>query len=278
MASPTRATAAASIGSASAMAWWIASGDDAQPGCRCRWRRETTAPDHEGIVALLPDGSFAVVGRGYGPRAAVCRRRSTSTAGTATSSVGFRVPDKFVPEPTGPATRGARGNAGFESLTLTPDGERLFTAAETALIQDGDRGDVRGRRADAHPRVRGRARSTFEPAREFVYDLEPVRQAAVHAPGFYINGLVELLALNRTTLLALERGYVENKANAAAEPQSHPVYTDLSLTGATDVSRARIAQGASGDRPGDQDAAARSVRTSRDSARSSRPASTISRA
>ena len=40
------------------------------------------------------------------------------------------LPDKFVPEPTGKATRGARGNAGFESLTLTPDGERLFTAAE----------------------------------------------------------------------------------------------------------------------------------------------------
>jgi hypothetical protein len=75
---------------------------------------------------------------------------------------------------------------------------------------------------------------TFEPRREFAYDLEPVDKPA-YAPGLYINGLVELLALNRTTLLALERGFVESKENPAQSRNRIRVYK-ISLTGATDIS------------------------------------------
>ena len=53
-------------------------------------------------------------------------------------------------------------------------------------------------------------RGTYEPAREFAYDLEPVTKPPF-TPGFFINGLVDLLAINRTTLLALERGFVANR-------------------------------------------------------------------
>ncbi len=190
-------------------------------------------PDHEGIV-LLPDGTFAVSAEGsdreprlppainiYGRHGDFVRR--------------LPVPDKFVPEPTGPATHGARGNAGFEGLTLSPDGERLFTATETALIQDGaaatfDAG-AQTRIIEYVPR-----RGTFEPAREFVYGLEPVEKPPfVASSRFFINGLVELLAINRTTLLALERGYAQNEANAAQSRNRIRLYR-VSLTGATDVS------------------------------------------
>ena len=46
-----------------------------------------------------------------------------------------------MPNATGPITRGVRGNSSFESLTLTPDGQTLFTATETALAQDGNTAD-----------------------------------------------------------------------------------------------------------------------------------------
>lgn len=189
------------------------------------------SPDHEGI-ALLPDATFAVAAEGtsreprlppsvniYGRHGDFVRR--------------LTVPEKFVPEPKGPVTKGARGNAGFESLTLSPDGQRLFTAAETALIQDGDAASF-----DAGARTRilefVARRNTFEPAREFAYDLEPL-QKPPYAPNFYINGLVELLALDRTTLLALERGFVENRETPAQGRNTIRLFK-ITVTGATDIS------------------------------------------
>ena len=188
-------------------------------------------PDHEGIV-LLPDGTFAVSAEGTGvePRLPP----SINIYGRHGDFVRrLPVPAKFVPEATGPATHGARDNAGFEGLTLSPDGARLFTAAETALIQDGEAATFE---AGAGTRILEYVarHGSFEPAREFVYDLEPV-QKPPYAAGFFINGLVELLALNRTTLLALERGYVQNKANPAQSRNRIRLYR-VSLTGATDVS------------------------------------------
>jgi hypothetical protein len=189
------------------------------------------SPDHEGIV-LLPDGTFAVSaeGTGHEPRLPP----SVNIYGRHGDFVRrLPVPAKFVPEQTGPATHGARDNAGFEGLTLSPDGARLFTAAETALIQDGDAATFA---AGAGTRILEYVarHGTFEPAREFVYNLEPV-PTPPYAAGFFINGLVELLAVNRTTLLALERGYVENKTNPAQSRNRIRLYR-VSLIGATDVS------------------------------------------
>lgn len=192
---------------------------------------DVSRPDHEGI-ALLPDGTLAVAAEGtsgeprlppsisvYGRHGDFMRR--------------IQIPDKFIPEKTGPATRGARGNFGFESLTLSPDAGRLFTAAETALIQDGDPATFE---SGARTRILELVarRDMFEPAREFAYDLEPV-QKPPYATRAAINGLVELLAMNRTTLLALERGYVEDGKDPAQHRSVIRLYR-ISLAAATDVS------------------------------------------
>jgi hypothetical protein len=195
-------------------------------------------PDHEAIV-LLPNGTFAVSAEGTSreprlpPAINIYGRHGDFVS-------RLLVPDKFVPEPTGPPTRGARGNAGFESLTLSPDGDRLFTAAETALVQDGD---VATFEAGARTRILEYAArgGTFVPAREFAYDLEPLRNPPP-TPSFYINGLVELLAVDRTTLLALERGYVENKATPAQSRNRIRLYK-IDLTGATDISSLESLEG-----------------------------------
>ncbi len=144
------------------------------------------------------------------------------------------VRDRFVPEPTGQQTRGARGNAGFESVTLSPDGERLFAGVETALVQDGDPSTVTTA-ADTRLLEYVPRHGTFEPAREFVYRLEPVFQPSYEPGAFMINGLADLLAVDRTTLLALERAYVEEKGRPGHGLNQIRVYR-VTLTGATDVS------------------------------------------
>jgi hypothetical protein len=189
------------------------------------------SPDHEGIV-LLHDGTFAVSAEGTGraPR----QPASVAIYGRHGDFVHrLPIPEKFVPEPNGSATKGARGNAGFESLALSPDGERLFTTAETALLQDGEAATFEaGARTRILEFVAGHG--TFEPAREFAYDLEPVPKPTF-TPNSFINGLVELLALDRTTLLALERAFVENQETPELGRSYIRLYR-ITLTDATDIS------------------------------------------
>ncbi len=188
-------------------------------------------PDHEAVVAL-PNGNYLIGTEGTGREP---RRPPSIDEYARFGTFVRRLPlrERYVPEPTGAVTRGARGNAGFESLTATPDFARLFAAVETALIQDGppasfDAG-AQARILEYKPHG-----DSYEPAREFVYNLEPLEKPPFK-PGFFVNGLVELLALNRTTFLALERGYVEDEAKTAASRNTIRLYR-ISLTGASDVS------------------------------------------
>ena len=184
-------------------------------------------------VGVLPNGHFLVAAEGTGrePRRPPILEEYGPN-GALMSHLPLR--DRYVPEPTGPVTRGARGNAGFESLAVAPGGESFFTAVETALIQDDDPANfdhgTRTRLLEYKAR-----KGTFQPAREFVYEIDRLERPP-YAPGFLINGLVELLVVNRTTLLALERGYVESSAEAGTGLNSIRLYR-VSLSGATDVSK-----------------------------------------
>ena len=195
-------------------------------------------PDFEGIT-LLPDGTFAISSEGTDqqPRLAP----SIDIYGRHGDFVTrLAVPDKFVPEKTGTATRGSRANGGFESLTQTPDASRLFTAAELPLLQDGDAPTF-----DAGARTRileyVARHDTYEPDREFAYDLEPIAKMPYEA-SIAINGVVELLALDRTTLLALERAYVEDKTNPERGGSRIRLFK-ITLTGATNISRLESLRG-----------------------------------
>ncbi len=150
------------------------------------------------------------------------------------------VPAKFLPQPEGPITRGVRSNAAFESLTLTPDDTRLFTATESAILQDGPAADF----AHAAPsriieyEVSG---DTYAPRREFAYFVDPVARPDFSA-SFSINGLVELLAFSETDLLAMERSYAEESADGRRMNRIR-IYR-ISLEGATDVSHLESLPGA----------------------------------
>lgn len=197
--------------------------------------------DCEGL-AILPNGHFLVSSEGtgreprqppgiseFGPRGDFIRK--------------LRVPDKYVPERTGPLTRGAWRNSGFESLTLTSDGRQLFTATETPLVQDGGppafQGAARARILEYVAR-----NGTFEPRREFAYVLDPIDRPAFEA-GQVANGLVDMLALNAHTLLALERSYVEDAGRNGRSFNRIRVY-QISLEAATDISGIDALAGRSG--------------------------------
>jgi myo-inositol-hexaphosphate 3-phosphohydrolase/phosphodiesterase/alkaline phosphatase D-like protein len=119
------------------------------------------------------------------------------------------VDTKFLPTPAG--TNGVRNNLGFESLTISPDQTTLWTATESALVQDG---------APATTELGSAARiirydlETGLPVAEFVYEVDQIANEPVPADAFADSGLVELLALDdQGTLLALERSFSTGAAD-----------------------------------------------------------------
>lgn len=118
------------------------------------------------------------------------------------------VPPKFL---TGTPDYGIRNNLAFESLSLTPDQRFLFSATENALFQDGPAATI----SDRSPcRILKYNLSTGQLPQEFVYWSE--RVAAIPEPpdSFATNGLVELVALDEFTLLAVERSFSNGIGNA----------------------------------------------------------------
>ena len=143
------------------------------------------------------------------------------------------VPPRVVPNARGPLRSGARRNGGFESLAMAADGSRFYTANELPLVQDGpDAPFTPGSRVRIVEYAADGKR--YAPAREFAYELAPLDRPS--SPyGLAINGLVELLAVSPTELLALERGFVQPKGVRFGVNRIR--LFRISLDGATDVSK-----------------------------------------
>ncbi len=169
--------------------------------------RVATQADLEGI-AVLADGTLIVTEEGHerdGEAWQPALLRLTAD-GVVTQVIEFPPAYRIIGD-----TSGVRPNQGFESVTATPDG-RLIAGLEQPLIQDGevsfDRAG-RGRLVEFVP-----AGGTFRPGREWTYMLAATPRVGglgeVCADGQ--NGLVELVALSNTRLLALERACLLIKA------------------------------------------------------------------
>ncbi|GMR23623.1 MAG: esterase-like activity of phytase family protein [Acidobacteriota bacterium] len=124
----------------------------------------------------------------------------------------LELPEKFVTEGW-PPEKGVRHNLGFESLTLSPDGTKLFVGAEESLLQDGpqatfDRGAlcriVEYRVGDGE----------IAPFAEYAYPLGPVARPSELEDVDLDVGLVELVALAGSKLLALERDFIRERAGS----------------------------------------------------------------
>jgi hypothetical protein len=148
------------------------------------------------------------------------------------------VPQKFLPivEDTNKSSKvdtgdmqksGIRNNLAFESLTITPNQQFLYSANEGALLQDGS---VASLTAGSPVRILQYNLVTGQPEKEYLYVTDKIARAANPSTGFQDNGLVDLLAIDdRGTLLALERSFAQGVGNTIK------VY-EVTLPGATDIS------------------------------------------
>ncbi|MEX2662215.1 MAG: esterase-like activity of phytase family protein, partial [Vicinamibacterales bacterium] len=197
--------------------------------------------DPEGIV-VTPEGHLLISSEGVGheeprlPPAIV----EYSADGRFIRQLAVR--PRYAPNPQGPIIRGVRSNSGFESLTASPDFSRLFTASELPLAQDGEAEPFApGSRTRLLEYVRDGG--SYRPAREFAYEIDALDRPA-YPVRFAVNGLVELLALSGTEMLALERGYVESEDRSSSVNRIR--LFRVSLEGASDISGRETLRGAAG--------------------------------
>ena len=111
------------------------------------------------------------------------------------------VPLAFIPDAI-PQTRGVRQNLGFESGT--PSGRYYLTGSEGALVQDGP---AAGLGVPSPARLLRYNLKTGRPDRQYLYWTDPIAEPPVPATNFAVNGLDELLALDKHSFLAMERSF-----------------------------------------------------------------------
>jgi len=181
---------------------------------------EENTYDHEGMVVV--DGTLFVSSEGDAAAGVAPYVAVFSPDGRMMEPLGL--PGGYVPDSGG--SSGIRNNMAFESLAVTPDGRFLFTATESALVQDGP---------PATPQAGGMARILrFDRAHgvfdaQFAYPLDAVHASAPDG-GLEVNGLAELLALSDGHLLALERSFV-----AGVEPEHAIKLFEVCLGDATNI-------------------------------------------
>jgi 2',3'-cyclic-nucleotide 2'-phosphodiesterase (5'-nucleotidase family) len=179
--------------------------------------------DAEGLV-LAVDGGYWVTDE-YGPGLfrfdAQARLLETILPPAALLPVQGAFPGKRNFTGNAVPTSGRRNNRGLEGLSLTPDGKRLVAFLQSPTIQDGGAGNF--------------GRNT----RILQFDADPLsatygRVVAEHAYQLTLNGnaatnrhtpVSEVLALNATTFLVLERDGI----GRGADPGLSPTYKRIVL-------------------------------------------------
>ncbi len=148
------------------------------------------------------------------------------------------IPTKFLPvvEDTNQSGKvdtgdiqksGIRNNLAFESLTISPNQQFLYTANESALVQDGS---IPTLTAGTRNRIVQYNLVTGQAEKEYLYVADPIAKAANPTTGFSDNGLVDLLTIDdRGTFLSLERSFAQGVGNTIK------IY-ETNIQGATDIS------------------------------------------
>ena len=206
--------------------------------------------DPEGF-AIAPNGNFYISDE-YGP--SVYEFSSTGSFLRAFTnpnniiSKAGNTPNYTDGRPT--ITSGRQDNRGFEGLTLSPDGKKLFAMLQDPLVNEGDSND--GRRS-RNLRIVEFDTATGQSTAQYIYQLEALADINARIPGTANDfaataqgrniGISAITALNDRQFLVLER---DNRGIGVDNPAgSIPVGTKrvykIDLTGATDVSNISLA-------------------------------------
>ncbi|PPS44122.1 esterase-like activity of phytase family protein [Chroococcidiopsis sp. TS-821] len=112
------------------------------------------------------------------------------------------IPERFLP--TASRDRGIRNNNAFESLTITPNQQYLYTATENALLQD----EPVGQPDTSSPcRILQYDLRAGKRSHEYLYMTEAI-PAQINLPRFMRVGLVDLFAVDDDgNFISLERAF-----------------------------------------------------------------------
>ncbi len=142
------------------------------------------------------------------------------------------VPTAFIPDAI-PQTRGVRLNLGFESGAVV--GNHFWTGTEAALVQDGPAASLT---EESPARLLRYNLASGRPDKQHVYWTDAIAEPPVPPTAFAVNGLVELLPLDRHTFLSMERSF---SVGAPGTGNTIKLYT-VELAGAKNVAaRASLA-------------------------------------
>ncbi len=155
--------------------------------------------DPEGI-ALAAGGRLFLSSEGRAKDGVPPFIRELALDGSVVAS--FELPAWFAPAADG--TGGVRPNLGFESLTVSADGRSLYAGIENALVQDGL---AAGLDTPSPVRLQRWDLASRRLVAEHLYWTDPLFAAATTPDGIAVNGLVDLLAVDDSHLLALERAF-----------------------------------------------------------------------
>lgn len=143
------------------------------------------------------------VARGFGPALYESRRDGSLLR-------EIPLPAMFRPEAGG--RRGPRNNLGLEGLALTPDGRHAWLAMENALIQDGPRPTIA---APGGPcRFTQIELATGASRRQIAYVPDAIPQRPLLPGSHGDNGVSEILMVDATRMLVLERAYATGVGNS----------------------------------------------------------------
>lgn len=162
--------------------------------------------DPEGI-ALSPRNTLMISSEGDAKRK-IAPFLGEFDLRTGQNLASFRVPDRYLPDGKTPSEQGIQNNLSLESLTVNlgptstvlTEPFRLFTATESALVQDYNDDPTQPLNLRFLHYLIGETQSTLIAEHRYPLDLEP--------QGALLNGLSELLTLDQGGhFLALERSF-----------------------------------------------------------------------
>lgn len=114
-------------------------------------------------------------------------------------------------DPSARGVFGIRNNLAFESAGFTQDGGQFFTGTENALVQDGPAATLG---TGSPSRLLRYDADTYRLQAEFVYVTDEIPEVPVPPDAFATNGLVDLLPLDDSSLIAVERAFSTGVGNS----------------------------------------------------------------
>lgn len=114
----------------------------------------------------------------------------------------FPLPNRYR---TNVSEVGARDNGSLEGMSYTPDFRQLWFSMEEPLYEDGPRIDTHYN--GSYLRLFGLDRFNKKVVGEYAYQPDKVAQGPIPSSGYRINGISEILFLDSSRLLVMERSY-----------------------------------------------------------------------